>query len=188
MKIFIQPLDSKGVKFMGFADVKQKADAIQKAVEESCHLIGKPGAGQVTGVTVPVGLDGMGTYSKSLQVLGDSLKQSIFKVLFMGTFNNGKSTTLNALLGRELLPVGAIEKTAVIAQVVYGTDDGNVQIFKNGSPNPVVEPLETFMKQYQLTRKDKRLVEQEGGSIDDRFSGIDYVLLKIPSDLLRNGV
>ena len=171
---------------MGFVDIKQKADAIQKAVEESSLLIGKPGAWQVevAGVTIPVGLDGMGTYSKSLQVLGDSLKQSIFKVLFMGTFNNGKSTTLNALLGRELLPVGATEKTAVIAQVVYGTDDGNVQIFKNGSPNP----LETFMKQYQLTRKDKRLVEQEGGSIDDRFSGIDYVLLKIPSDLLRNGV
>ena len=188
MKIFIQPLDSKGVEFMGFADVKQKADAIQKAVEESSHLIGKPGAGQVPGVTVPVGLDGMGTYSKSLQVLGDSLKQSIFKVLFMGTFKNGKSTTINAILGRELMPVGGTEKTAVIAQVVYGTDDGNVRIFKNDSPEPKVVPYKTFEEQYQLTEEDANLVEEEGGSIDDRFSSIDYVLLKNSSELLKNGV
>ena len=188
MKIFIQPLDSKGVEFMGFADVKQKADAIQKAVEESSHLIGKPGAGQVPGVTVPVGLDGMGTYSKSLQVLGDSLKQSIFKVLFMGTFKNGKSTTLNALLGKLLLPEGATEKTAVIAQVVHGADDGLVRVFKNGSPNPETVSYQAFEQQYQLTRNDKRLVDREGGSIDDRFSSIDYVLLKNPSELLKNGV
>lgn len=173
---------------MGFAEVKEKADTIQKAVEESSILVGKTGAGTVQGVTVPVGLDGMETYSKSMRTVSDSLKKSIFKVLFMGTFKNGKSTTLNALLGVELLPVGATEKTAVIAQVIHGANDGLVRIFKNGSPVPEETSFKTFQDQYQLTRQDKRLVEREGGSIDDRFASIDYVLINNSSELLKNGV
>ena len=174
---------------MGFAEVKEKSDSIQKAVEESSVLVGKTGVGRVSGLTIQVGPDGMEAYSKHLKTLSESLKQSMFKVLFMGAFKNGKSTTINALLGQELALVGTTEKTAVIAQVVYGTDDGLVRIFKNGSSVPEVASFKEFTTKYQLTREDKKLVEDKKSSgIDDRFSSVDYVLLNNPSKLLKNGV
>lgn len=171
---------------MGFVEVKEKADAIQKAVEESSILVGQSGTGSIPGLKVPVGLEGMGTYSKSLQVLSNSLKTSMFKMLFMGTFKNGKSTTINALLGQRLLPVGVTATTAVISQVVYGEDDGRVRIFKNGSPVPEEISFEQFKEKYKLTREDKQLIDKQGSV--DRFEFVDYVLLKNDSDLIKNGV
>ena len=170
---------------MGFSEVKAKSDAIQKAVEESSILVGKRGAGNVSGLTIPIGLDGMEAYSKSLRGLSDSLKTSMFKMLFMGTFKNGKSTTINALLGKELLIVGTTAATAVISQVVYGIDDGLVRIYKNGSPKPEVLSFDQFKKKYRLTREDKKLIDTQGSA--DRFAEIDYVSLTDSSALLKNG-
>ena len=176
----------KELKIMGFAEVKTKADAIQKSVEESSILVGKTGAGSVSGVTVPVGLDGMEAYSKSLQMLSTSLKQSMFKILFMGTFKNGKSTTINALLGQELLIVGTTAATAVISQVSYGDKNGLVRIFKNGLATPEIISFEQYKKKYKLNIEDKKLIQETGSA--DRFKDIDYISLTDNSELLKNGV
>jgi len=171
---------------MGFSDVKEKADAIQKAVEEASILVGPPGVGKVPGVNVPTGLKGLESYSRGLRQVSDGLKTSMFKTLFMGTFKNGKSTTINAILGRELLPVAVTACTAVISQVVYGTDASHVRVFKAGSSTPEVLTLERFNKEYKLSNADKKLIEEVGSL--DRFSDIDYVLLENNSELFQDGV
>ena len=169
---------------MGIKDFKKKADEIQQAVAECGVLVG-PIGGKVEGVAAVAGLN-RNTAAEMFRKKSEELKGSIFKVLVMGTFKNGKSTTINALIGKELLPVGATATTAVISQVLYGSDTGNVKIFKNNSDSPEIIPLERFMKEYKLTDEDIAKIEETGGL--DRFSDVDYVALESEHDLFRDGV
>lgn len=171
---------------MGFREVQAKAVEIQQAVAESSILIGPKVGESVQGVGVPTGL-GMHTYAKSLNDEAERLKNSsMFKILFMGTFKNGKSTTINALLGGDLLPVGATATTAVISQVVYGTDTNSVRVYREEQEQPQILPMKKFMEEYRLTDEDIVMIENEGGT--DRFKDIDYVVLESDLELFRDGV
>ena len=105
---------------MSFEEMEAKNKAIQRAVEEAVELI-EPTPNNK-------GIVGMEVNVKTLHELSEGLKTSMFKILFMGTFKNGKSTTINALLGEELLPVGSLATTAIITQVVYGENDSNAYV------------------------------------------------------------
>lgn len=171
---------------MGFHEVQAKANEIWKAVVESSVLIGPRNGQTVTGVDGPVGL-GMATYSKSLETEAERLKNSsMFKILFMGTFKNGKSTTINALLGGNLLPVGVTATTAVISQVVYGQSVNTVKVYHEDQEKPEILSTDRFMEEYRLTDDDIVMIENEGGT--DRFKDIDYVVLESDLGIFKDGV
>lgn len=171
---------------MGFREVQEKAAEIHQAVAESSILIGSKSGKIVKGVSAPVGL-GMHTYSQSLSTEAENLKSSsMFKILFMGTFKNGKSTTVNALLGDDLLPVGATATTAVISKVVYGDEESLVTIYKEGSETPEKLPMSRFLEEYRLTDEDFEMIESEGGT--DRFKDIDHVVLESGLEIFKDGV
>ncbi|MBR2894452.1 MAG: dynamin family protein, partial [Oscillospiraceae bacterium] len=171
---------------MGFKEVQAKANEIRQAVLESSALVGARDGSKVVGVDVPVGL-GLTTYAKSLTAEAERLKNSsMFKILFMGTFKNGKSTTINALLGGDLLPVGATATTAVISQVVYGEDTNTVKVFHEDGGTPEALSMNRFMEEYRLSDDDLVMIENEGGT--DRFKDIDYVMLESNLELFKDGV
>lgn len=60
------------------------------------------------------------SFLESLDTEMSQLQDDTFKVLVMGTFNSGKSTFLNAIMGEKLLPMAAVPATAVIGEIVYG--------------------------------------------------------------------
>ena len=157
---------------MGFKEVQKKADTIQKAVKESSILLGPVSDEMLEGTSVRPGLDKI-TYAKALKDEAEKLDTSMFKTLFMGTFKNGKSTTINAIHGRERLPVGATAATAVISQVVYGKDCSHVKIYRNGLAEPEIVDLEEFLEVYKLSDDDITTIEGKGSL--DRFADGDYV-------------
>jgi small GTP-binding protein len=55
------------------------------------------------------------------------------RVLVAGEAKRGKSTLVNALLGREVLPTGVTPLTAVATTVTYSTDDDAEVFFHDGS-------------------------------------------------------
>ncbi|HEV8248247.1 MAG TPA: dynamin family protein [Polyangiaceae bacterium] len=55
-----------------------------------------------------------------------------FRLAFVGEFNRGKSTLINRLLGRMLLPVGVTPTTATITSLVAGTPDQMEVIYPDG--------------------------------------------------------
>ncbi len=61
---------------------------------------------------------------ETLAALRDRLNAARLRVLVVGEAKRGKSTLVNALLGREVLPVGVTPLTAVAATVTQGTDEG----------------------------------------------------------------
>lgn len=60
------------------------------------------------------------------------LKDENLKVLVMGKFSSGKSTFLNGLLGRPLLPMKTIPTTAVIGEIRYSDTEKIVLLPKKG--------------------------------------------------------
>src|SRR5687768_11140049 len=58
----------------------------------------------------------------SLHVAADTLRSGTFRLMLLGDMKRGKSTLLNALLGKDVLPSRATPCTALITQVRYGPE------------------------------------------------------------------
>jgi small GTP-binding protein len=67
-----------------------------------------------------------------LTALRERLRAARLRVLVVGEAKRGKSTLVNALLGREVLPTGVTPLTAVPTTVTDGTDDGLDVVFTDG--------------------------------------------------------
>ena len=64
--------------------------------------------------------------------LHDRLVSRQLRVLVAGEAKRGKSTLVNALLGRSVLPTGVLPLTALATTVRYGTDDTVIAAFLDG--------------------------------------------------------
>jgi len=69
---------------------------------------------------------------EKLAALRDRLGAARLRVLVAGEANRGKSTLINALLGREVLPTGVTPLTAVATTVAQSADEGIEVIFAGG--------------------------------------------------------
>jgi GTPase Era involved in 16S rRNA processing len=73
----------------------------------------------------------------------------------VGEFNAGKSTLLNAWLGKELLPTGVRPTTAVPCIVRYGEKDGGKIIYTDGSSESVLpENLRRYVDERARSAND----------------------------------
>ena len=68
----------------------------------------------------------------TLAGLRDRLHAGRLRVLVAGEGKRGKSTLVNALLGRKVLPAGVTPLTAIAATVAYGRDEGIEVSFTDG--------------------------------------------------------
>src|ERR1700685_3658508 len=67
-----------------------------------------------------------------LTALRERLRAARLRVLVVGEAKRGKSTLINALLGREVLPSGVTPLTAVATTVRYGNDPRAEVLFLDG--------------------------------------------------------
>ena len=86
----------------------------------------------------------MSTASRNLEELGKKVNSETFKIQVVGSFKNGKSTFINALLGEYVLPAYALPCTAVINEVKYGKEKEALLHFRN--PLPAVLPASISSK------------------------------------------
>jgi len=68
----------------------------------------------------------------ALAALRDRVRAARLRVLVVGEAKRGKSTLVNALLARQVLPVGITPLTAVPTTVTHGTDEGLEVTFADG--------------------------------------------------------
>jgi len=83
-----------------------------------------------------------------MRVEGQTLHQLIgrvssdrLKVIILGEFKRGKSTFINAMLGREILPAFATPCTAVINEIGWGESPKATLYFRNPVLAPLPRPL-----------------------------------------------
>jgi GTPase Era involved in 16S rRNA processing len=100
----------------------------------------------------------------------EEMKQGLFQVLFIGPFNAGKSTLINALLAKDLLKSKMTPETAIITKIVFGDHEG-VKVFKKFLPEPEDYSVNTFFEKYSV---------EEGN--ETKFQDIDYAIISQKSD------
>jgi len=59
-----------------------------------------------------------------LEICRNTSRDSTLSVAVLGRFKAGKSSFLNHLIGRDVLPVGVVPVTSVVTEVAYGPTDG----------------------------------------------------------------
>lgn len=123
------------------------------------------------------------------------IHDGIFRVVVMGAFTAGKSTLINALVGKRILPESALPSTAILTFIQYGEDEDSVEVhFKDMTDengNHVagrVEKMsqEDFFKEYRYTNEDNREFIETGQV--ERFAVVDYAIMRCSLELMHNGV
>jgi len=67
------------------------------------------------------------------QTLRVKLEADVFSLVVVGQFKRGKTTFINALLGKDLLPTAIIPLTSIITILSYGEKLKIIAFFENGS-------------------------------------------------------
>ena len=141
---------------------------------------------------------------EELKELSDKVKSDSFKVMVTGTFKNGKSTFINALLGEEILPAYALPCTAVINEVKHGEKKRALLYFRDPLPSPLPEQLADRAVRHMNQHKGKKIppLEIPYDEIEDYVvipMGTDAEQMKLqspyekvelfyPLEILKNGV
>lgn len=129
----------------------------------------------------------------------EKIESDTLKVLFLGDFKQGKSTLINAMLGKRVLPAFSIPCTAVINEIKYGDFPRAVVHFKKTSIlNGSASQNETENFRFEETQKvipveeiESYVVIKEDGAKDEQIAGegsIDFVEIFWPLDLCKHGI
>lgn len=110
----------------------------------------------------------------ALTALRGRLEMARLRVLVVGEAKRGKSTLVNALLGRRLLPTGVTPLTAVPTTLTYGTAEDLEVVFADGRD-----------ERYPLTALDE-LVTEHGNP--ENTLAVASVTARLDAPLLARGV
>ena len=104
----------------------------------------------------------------------DKLRQNRFNLVVLGAFKRGKSTLINALLGKPVLPTAIVPLTSVVTILSYGEQLGIEVFFTNGERREISpEELVDYITEKGNPRNKK---------------GVHEVKISYPSPYLRDGV
>jgi len=104
-------------------------------------------------------------------------QQPIIDVAILGQFKAGKSSFLNSLIGRRLLPVGVIPVTTVITRVQYGVAERAIVSHFDGSQMEIsLDDLDVYSAEAKNpgNQKDVAVVDVELPSLED-YAGLRLV-------------
>lgn len=110
-------------------------------------------------------------------ILAEKLQKKDVTIAVIGQFKRGKTTMVNSILGRKLLPVGIVPITAAVTRIEYaeGSEGDTARVyFLNGLSEDV--PADTL---------HEYISEQEN---HDNERGVAEVELKTEADFLKDGL
>ena len=105
--------------------------------------------------------------------LAQKLEKNQLTIAVIGQFKRGKTTMVNSMLGKKLLPVGIVPITAAVTRIEYGEDSSKV-FFNNGLSEDVpVSDLHSYIS------------EQDN---PDNAKGVAEVQLRTKAEFLEGGM
>lgn len=111
---------------------------------------------------------------RSLEDARVRIERDRFNLAVIGEFKRGKSTLLNALLGRELVPTGVVPLTSVVTLVRAGSPDRIVVRYSDGREQP--QPLDALSDYVTETRNPGNRL------------GVEAVIVELEHELLETGL
>ena len=95
------------------------------------------------------GMEELPGVKKILQKLQEEqalIRSRKFRVAVVGEFRRGKTTFINALLGKEILPVDALPTTATLNRITYGSVPKAYLCWKDGGREEIgIEELSRYV-------------------------------------------
>lgn len=97
--------------------------------------------------------------SRNIEACKDLLAKNPFiDVAILGQFKAGKSSFLNSIIGKPVLPVGATPVTTVITRLRYGPDEGATVTFLDNRQSRIsLDGLESFISEAQNPANEKNV-------------------------------
>lgn len=142
-----------------------------------------------------------------LVALKRKLDDSAFRVMIVGTFKNGKSTFINAMLGQDVLPAYITPATAVISEVKYDDTQKAMLYFADPMPKPkelhssIPNEIKSYIRQYHGKNippmqidcnsiEDYATIPEDVEKPEDLLLASPYSKVELfwPLDILKNGV
>lgn len=112
-------------------------------------------------------------FLKECRDVQNKLADNTFNLVVMGQFKRGKSTLINALLGREILPTAVVPLTSVVTVIRFGDVKKVNVIFLNESVQEIpISQLDKFITERLNPHNEKQ---------------VDRVEIFYPCELLRDG-
>ena len=135
--------------------------------------------------TVLGSVGGGGERARQLGDARNNLMQDAFRLMVVGEFKRGKSTLVNSLLGRDVLPARVAPCTAIITEVRYAEEPRAVLHYHDRSKEPVVVGVDELRKYVVIDESD-----DGDDNASDQISQSPYSLMELhyPLALCKNNV
>ena len=106
----------------------------------------------------------------------ERLSQDTFRVAIVGEFKRGKSTVINALLGKNILPVDVLPTTATLNKITYSVTPFVKIAYKDGREEQIeIDQLNNYVT--KLTRES-----------EERARTVKEAVVYYPINYCKNGV
>jgi GTP-binding protein EngB required for normal cell division len=117
---------------------------------------------------------GLVEFRPALATIVERLETSAFEIAVFGRVSSGKSSLLNHIVGRDLLPVGVNPVTAVPTRLAYGPEPRATAWFADRKPEQFgVERLAEFVSERHNPANQRHVTR---------------IVVELPADRLREGV
>ncbi|MDB4929955.1 MAG: Dynamin family protein [Myxococcaceae bacterium] len=155
-----------------YGDYKTVAESLAKSLRDVAALWEEVGDG---------GASETATRSARLRSMADHLLSDSFNLMVVGEFKRGKSTLINAMLGRSILPAKIAPCTAVITKVTYAERERATLFYTDQKRAPLEIETNDIKKYIAIGRVD-------GEPDRIRRSEFERMDVLAPIDLCRQGV
>lgn len=115
---------------------------------------------------------------KQLSVIVEKQNDKFLNISVIGEFSTGKSSFINALVGYELLAVNVIQGTTIAITIIAYSENFSITLtdFSGKSSTKVYKSIDSLRQQLHIYTTDSSYAKK-----------IDYVIVTLPSDILKNG-
>lgn len=109
------------------------------------------------------------------------LQNKVFRVAVVGEFNRGKSSFINVLLGKRILPEDVLATTATINRITYGEKPKAYLVFKDKKRKSKVIPVDELSAYItKLTSESERAAAEISEAVVEYptmlcFNGVDLI-------------
>ena len=163
--------------------------AVAERFRAIATLIGTP-------ASVPLEIDGqavvpgLGLLNAEAQLLerADRLQQGHLLITAIGAVSRGKSTLLNACLGKEVFPTGPAATTGGICRVIYGGNPEAVTLVEKGGSTRTLNRAE-FNAFISLSSDEQQTIDSEDAfQFPERLENLHQAVLHSDSPLCERGI